>query len=225
MDRHHSIYTSVDDGPGPAHIAHRIPCSLPPLQGTSLLRDHPRPGLPRAGAAARGRGGGVAMMIIMAARIAEQRFSRRIAMGNFLRSKKSRHLPAIPPRDALHTPPSLPRASRAGCRGGGAPAGGTACPLFWKTLESGPGGITADAPIGPLPSLPQAGCRGRSPRPGGTGGVPLYPKTSEGGAGGIAAQAKPDPPLNQGAGRNKTLRPGSVLPLLQNANYCAMVSP
>ena len=53
----------------------------------------------------------------------------------------------------------------------------------------------------------RAGCRGRSPPPG-VQRVPLYWKTSEGGAGGIAAQAKTDHPLKEGAGQNKTIRPG-----------------
>ena len=60
--------------------------------------------------------------------------------------------------------------------GGAAPAGGTGgVPLFPKTLEGGAGGIAAHAkPTPPLMEgarqaatpVPQAGCRGRSPRRG-----------------------------------------------------------
>ena len=71
-------------------------------------------------------------------------------------------------------------------------------------------------------SSPKQGAGGAAPA-GGTGGVPLFWKTSEGGAGGMAAQAKPDPPLNQGAGRNKTPRPGYATAPLQNTNGCAIV--
>ena len=53
----------------------------------------------------------------------------------------------------------------------------------------------------------EGGCREPNAPPGGAGGVPLYPKRLEGGAGGTTAQAKPDPPLKEGAGQNKTIRP------------------
>ena len=83
----------------------------------------------------------------MADRTAEQRFGRRIAMGNFLRSKKSRRLPASLSRDALHTPPIPPPGlyTKQGA-GGTAPAGGTGgVPLSWKTSEGGAGGMAAQA--------------------------------------------------------------------------------
>ncbi len=54
-----------------------------------------------------------------------------------------------------------------------------------------------------LPPLP-SGVQGAQPPPG-LQRVPLLLKTSEGGAGGIAAHAKPNPPLMEGAGHNKTL--------------------
>ena len=56
-----------------------------------------------------------------------------------------------------------------------------------------------------LPPFPKQGAGGAAPA-GGTGGIPLFPKTLEGGPGGTTAQAKPDPPLKEGAGHNKTLR-------------------
>ena len=58
-------------------------------------------------------------------------------------------------------------------------------------------------------SSPKQGAGGAAPA-GGTGGVPLYLKTLEGGAGGIAAQAKPNPPLKDSAGHNKTIRPADA---------------
>ena len=53
-------------------------------------------------------------------------------------------------------------------------------------------------------SLPQAGCRGRSPRRGYRGSPPV-PENVGGWAGETTAQAKPDPPPKEGAGHNKTL--------------------
>ncbi len=81
----------------------------------------------------------------------------------------------------------LPSFPQAGCREPLVPAGGTGgVPLFLKTLEGGPGGTTASATVSLLPfpgtcgkarkrpgtrqgekhapSVPQAGCRRRSPR-------------------------------------------------------------
>ena len=60
------------------------------------------------------------------------------------------------------------------------------------------------------PPSPKRGAGGAAPA-GGTGGVPPVPKTSEGGAGGIAAQAKPNFPLKEGAGQNKTI-PSNLTP-------------
>ena len=75
------------------------------------------------------------MLIIMAARTAEQSFGRRIAMGNFLRSKKSRRLPASLSRDALHTPLSLPRASTpSGVQGAQPPPGVQGSPPVSKNV-------------------------------------------------------------------------------------------
>ena len=84
----------------------------------------------------------------------------------------------------------------------------------------------------PIPRLPSR-VQGAQPPPG-VQRVPLFLKTSEGGAGGIAAQAKPDPPLKEGAGQNKPTHPQSLPPAageasapphLQNKNFCAMISP
>ena len=82
-------------------------------------------------------------------------------------------------------------------------------------MELGPFPSMAPHPSTSPPSLPKRRA----------GGVPLFLKTLEGGAGGIAAQAKPDPSLKDGAGRNKPPRLGYATPLLQNANGCAIVPP
>ena len=79
------------------------------------------------------------------------------------------------------------------------------------SLGSVPLSIAARSACAP-PPLSRPGAGGCAPA-GGTGGVPLFWKTSEGGAGGIAAQAKPDLPLKESAGHNKTLRPGASPPL------------
>ncbi len=75
-----------------------------------------------------------------------------------------------------------------------------------------------------LATAPKRGAGGAAPA-GGTGSVPLFLKTLEGGPGGTTAQAKPIPPLKEGASHNKTIRPGYAPPPLQNPNYCAMMSP
>ena len=104
-----------------------------------------------------------------------------------------------------------PRPSPKRGAGGAAPAGGTACPPVSKTLEGGPGGTTAQAkPVPPLkegashnkaPSVSQSRGQGAQPPPG-VQRVPLFPKTLEGGPGGTTAQAKPIPPLKEGASHN-----------------------
>ena len=119
------------------------------------------------------------------------------------------------------SPPPIPAPSRV--QETQPPPGVQRVPLFWNTSQGRTGRIAGLRAISPLSSLPKAGCRGAAPA-GGTGGVPLFLKTLEGGAGGIAAQAKPDPPLKDGAGHNKTLRPGGA-PLLQNKNDCAILPP
>ena len=113
--------------------------------------------------------------------------------------------------------------SPSGVQGAQPPPGVQRVPLFWNTSQGRAGRIAGLRAISPLSSLPQAGCRGAAPS-GGTEGVPLFLKTLEGGAGGIAALAKPDPPLKDGAGHNKTLVPRDAPPL-QNTNYCAIVPP
>ena len=55
-------------------------------------------------------------------------------------------------------------------------------------------------------ALPQAGCRGRSPRRGNRGSPPVS-KNVGGWAGGTTAHAKPTPPLKEGARQDKTIRP------------------
>ncbi len=82
-------------------------------------------------------------------------------------------------------------------------------------------------------TAPPSRVQGAQPPPG-VQRVPLFLKTLEGGAGGIAAQAKPNPPLKEGAGHNKTIRPhrradagvrGPRHTPLQNKNNCAIVPP
>ena len=95
-------------------------------------------------------------------------------------------------------------------------------PVTSVVITSPPGKSCAYATRGPgdLPRLraprqvpagrpfrSSSGVQGAQPPPGGTGGVPLFSKTSEGGPGGTTAQAKPDPPLKEGAGQTKTIRP------------------
>ena len=104
-----------------------------------------------------------------------------------------------------------PRPSPKRGAGGAAPTGGTACPPVSKTLEGGPGGTTAQAkPIPPLKDgasqiktpFPKRGAGGAAPA-GGTACPPVS-KTLEGGPGGTTAQAKPIPPLKDGASQIKT---------------------
>ncbi len=82
------------------------------------------------------------------------------------------------------------------------------------------------------PVPPPSRVQGAQPPPG-VQGESLFPKTLEGGAGGITAHAKPDPPLKEGAGQDKTIRPhqradagvrGPCHTPLANTNNCAMIS-
>ena len=72
--------------------------------------------------------------------------------------------------------------------------------------------------------------QGAAPPPG-VQRVPLFLKTLEGSAGGIAAHAKPGLPRKEGAGQaspsalegaghNKTIRPGSATPLAKSEQLC-----
>ena len=69
-------------------------------------------------------------------------------------------------------------------------------------------GVRAPRPQSDAPLVPQAGCRGRSPRRGYRGSPPVS-KNVGGWAGGTTAHAKPTPPLKEGASQNKTTRPPS----------------
>ena len=80
----------------------------------------------------------------------------------------------------------------------------------------------------PPPPSPKQGAGGAAPA-GGTGGVPLFLKTLEGGPGGTTAQAKPIPPLKDGAGQTKNPPAGHADSCpntpLQNTNEVCYSAP
>ena len=103
------------------------------------------------------------------------------------------------PRNSGRKPPPSPKG---GCRDPWFPPGGAACPLY--------------------PPVPQAGCRGRSPRRGSA--CPPVPKNIGGWVGGTTAHAKASPfPSRKAQATTRPPHPASGL--LQLPNSCAIVPP